>query len=531
MDWPASGATERKRREQRAGSEFGLDGESERMVTLDETARSGSGSPRDAPGPRLAMGRSPALCFMLGSLAALVLSPWLRLDWGPRDHSEPPPGPPAQVHACNSNPIAVHLAAVMAAGGCTDQRPCQNFARRLAAAMVAGGCTDQREWRKCTHAAVAALAAPPAWQNCAGAAVAALAAPAPAAPAPPVQPQKPQGCLFHTMLDARSIKSSTLRLYFKSFLVTQPAASKLLVWVPGLDAADGAASLREALATPELAPFAALGAAARLEARSMNDLGLGDAKAQGDAGVSDVLRFAALREHGGIYTDGDGVFLRDLTPLCGSDFTYWWSDGTVSPGPGDAPCVGACINTAVLGCAKKCTTVARFWADQYNPAADPPTNAPRFHPGAVSSWLLKNCDVGLSVLSGALFDPLWVPFDQGELDGRNVARCAPGVACPPLGAQPMMSLGFSDFASFFTLVLEKGSLARLREAALGGHTQQGKRCARFPLLDAFPGTYFYHTHNQRRWGVPNVFAPNTLARVAEDWLDQWAGSARNPLCA
>ncbi len=115
---------ERTRGVQRAVSEFGLDGESERMVTLGETARSGSGWPRDAPGPRLARGRSPALWFLLGALAALALA-YLLLDWGPRpppcwplqDHSMPPPGPPAQVRACN--PFAVQLAAAMAAGGCS----------------------------------------------------------------------------------------------------------------------------------------------------------------------------------------------------------------------------------------------------------------------------------------------------------------------------------------------------------------------------------------------------------------------------
>ena len=41
---------------------------------------------------------------------------------------------------------------------------------------------------------------------------------------------------------------------------------------------------------------------------------------------TDLVRFIVLRKYGGIYTDLDNIFIKEMSPLCGSSFFYYWSD-------------------------------------------------------------------------------------------------------------------------------------------------------------------------------------------------------------
>jgi mannosyltransferase OCH1-like enzyme len=71
-----------------------------------------------------------------------------------------------------------------------------------------------------------------------------------------------------------------------------------------------------------------------------------------DAALSDLVRFIVLRKYGGIYTDLDNIFIKEMSPLCGSSFVYYWSD---AQSPSDSNV--ALANTAVMGCALGCDFV------------------------------------------------------------------------------------------------------------------------------------------------------------------------------
>ena len=73
-----------------------------------------------------------------------------------------------------------------------------------------------------------------------------------------------------------------------------------------------------------------------------------------DAALSDLVRFIVLRKYGGIYTDLDNIFIKEMSPLCGSSFFYYWSDSDAQS-PSDSNV--ALANTAVMGCALGCDFV------------------------------------------------------------------------------------------------------------------------------------------------------------------------------
>lgn len=75
-----------------------------------------------------------------------------------------------------------------------------------------------------------------------------------------------------------------------------------------------------------------------------------------DAALSDLVRFIVLRKYGGIYTDLDNIFIKEMSPLCGSSFFYYWSDSDAQS-PSDSNLNVALANTAVMGCALGCDFV------------------------------------------------------------------------------------------------------------------------------------------------------------------------------
>lgn len=122
--------------------------------------------------------------------------------------------------------------------------------------------------------------------------------------------------------------------------------------------------------------------------------------------LSDFVRFFVLDLYGGIYVDGDLIFLRDMQPLWDLNFSYRWSFVDK-------------FNTAVLGINKKKNSqIKQFYDETLTKSTNLETLIKNFHPNKISETVkkLNNGNVfdyePLRMLNGFLFDPAWLCFDQ-----------------------------------------------------------------------------------------------------------------------
>ena len=120
---------------------------------------------------------------------------------------------------------------------------------------------------------------------------------------------------------------------------------------------------------------------------------------------SDFVRFLVLYTYGGIYVDGDVIFLRDMKPFWYRNFVYRWS-------------FTESFNTAIMGLKKAHGEhVEKF----YKTVVDSSHSlVASFYPSSVKDTVagLSNNNFyhyeDLEVYSSVLFDPGWLCFDVGD---------------------------------------------------------------------------------------------------------------------
>jgi hypothetical protein len=231
----------------------------------------------------------------------------------------------------------------------------------------------------------------------------------------------------------------------KSLLATQPIeTSEVWLW---LDADDG---YRGHERSPFLRPLLPFVQARRFDPDS-ETAGTPVVGCRGlyrglpPAKRSDLARFVALYKHGGIYTDMDVMFLRDLSPLFADarfadEFCYQWSYRPFA-------------NSAVLALRAGSATAQALLARCRERGSCLPRHVLGFEGGPSADLLVLPC---------AFFDPLWIHHD-----GKDSYAAAP----------------FPRFEGFF----EPVGCDRLAPPS---------------FREFFPGAFTYHWHNG--WDAPEV---------------------------
>lgn len=170
--------------------------------------------------------------------------------------------------------------------------------------------------------------------------------------------------------------------------------------------------------------------------------------------LSDFVRFFVLDLYGGIYTDGDVIYLKDMQPFWTFNFAYRWSFVEK-------------LNTAVLGIKKKDLKIKDLYNKIISKSRTLNALIANFHPDKISSDI-KTLNSGnvfdyepLRVLSGFLFDAAWLCFDE------KLTRVDDSSVCY-----------FSEFT-----------------------TKQLIEANSFKPGDFFAGAYTYHLHLKRSKGV------------------------------
>jgi hypothetical protein len=218
---------------------------------------------------------------------------------------------------------------------------------------------------------------------------------------PPQCDESEPPMLFHVFW--RGMITDKLALQMKSFIYTQPlACSKLYVWLQNSDTDIEANPFAGELYKkfPKNIEFKRWDTEEQLNS---DDLYKGWGKImsnQRSVTFSDLVRFVVLNRYGGMYMDGDVLFLRDMRPLYHSniDFSYKWSFKTE-------------YNTAVLRLHKNGTTSRKIISQAM-------LNNMNFHPFQIKKYLLTNTTASynsqLYMYSIALFDPLWLKNDHKQ---------------------------------------------------------------------------------------------------------------------
>lgn len=113
------------------------------------------------------------------------------------------------------------------------------------------------------------------------------------------------------------------------------------------------------------------------------------------------VRFMLLDLYGGIYVDGDVLYLKDLLPLRSLTFAYRWSAQNA-------------VNTAVLGLDRSAKEAAQLFALFVRPSNSVGRLVTGLHPRRLSFRLgnaLFDDAAPLRVLHVDLFDPAWLCND------------------------------------------------------------------------------------------------------------------------
>ena len=144
-----------------------------------------------------------------------------------------------------------------------------------------------------------------------------------------------------------------------------------------------------------------------------------DLSQNGLVSLSDLVRFVVLELYGGVYTDGDVIYLKDMRSLWPFNFAYRWS-------------FTQNLNTAVLGINFRVDpTIERV----YDQALGAYWFGLRgfyylFHPYTISSIVRTLNDQHLfnyrtlRALNCVLFDPAWLCADSGGSKGSALDVCA-----------------------------------------------------------------------------------------------------------
>ena len=133
--------------------------------------------------------------------------------------------------------------------------------------------------------------------------------------------------------------------------------------------------------------------------------------------LSDFVRFVVLDQYGGIYTDGDVIYLKDMNLLWYfGNFAYRWSFTNT-------------INTAVLGINRHVnSSIDELYKEILIKSTDTLTLMNAFHPNLVSDVITANNlnsiynYAPIKVLHSYLFDSAWLCYDglEGKLNEKSV---------------------------------------------------------------------------------------------------------------
>ena len=134
-------------------------------------------------------------------------------------------------------------------------------------------------------------------------------------------------------------------------------------------------------------------------------------------GFSDVLRFIVLFEYGGIYTDGDTIYLRNFKPLWNFNFVYRWSNHVR-------------FNTAVTGINNiNDENLSKLMKTIFSSSSNLNNLINSFHPASMSQKLaslngnnLFN-NTSLKVLHSSLFDAAWLCDEKIEKNFNSSFNC------------------------------------------------------------------------------------------------------------
>lgn len=134
-------------------------------------------------------------------------------------------------------------------------------------------------------------------------------------------------------------------------------------------------------------------------------------------GLSDFVRFFVLDQYGGIYTDGDVIYLKNMQLLWYFNFAYRWSFTSQ-------------VNTAVLGINRKFdSSIDNLYNAILKGAGNSHSVLGAFHPNEVSNYLTKlnNNTIynykSFVTLHGYLFDSAWLCYDGIEKSLNSKSVC------------------------------------------------------------------------------------------------------------
>jgi hypothetical protein len=124
---------------------------------------------------------------------------------------------------------------------------------------------------------------------------------------------------------------------------------------------------------------------------------------------SDFIRFLVLYSYGGIYVDGDVMFLRDMKPFWNKNFVYRWSAANF-------------YNTAVMGINENLNeNIKKVYELIINKAKTGKELVKGFYPSRIKNavYNLNNGSIysykGLNVYHSVIFDPAWLCNDYFKL--------------------------------------------------------------------------------------------------------------------
>jgi len=180
-----------------------------------------------------------------------------------------------------------------------------------------------------------------------------------------------------------------------SFMATQhPQRAVLNIWTRSNERQTLQAALDTSVAR---CSFTSAGRLVVHDERELHALANANASTAG----ADMLRVHILAQRGGIYTDSDMLFLKDMQPFCHAAFAYRWS-------------FLGFHNNAVLGCAQNCSFARRMIS------ALPDESDPRWDIMEHPARLLFR-QFGLRMLPSRLFDPSWLAHDRRDFSGTGDA--------------------------------------------------------------------------------------------------------------
>jgi hypothetical protein len=166
---------------------------------------------------------------------------------------------------------------------------------------------------------------------------------------------------------------------------------------------------------------------------------------------SDFVRFLVLYSYGGIYVDGDVIFLRDMKPFWNKNFVYRWS-------------FTESYNTAVMGIRYGHGYFVEKIYNKIVLSPTGPTLVSRFYPSKVKEIVAEMNNnnfynyTDFEVFSSVLFDPAWLCFDvHDDIELPNTICRFPDFYDEVVSTEKFFGSGGRFFPGAFTHHLHLGS--------------------------------------------------------------------------